>query len=146
MTWLLTGWTVSLPTGCPLGDVGVCVCLLSGGGRCEIGVLADGKILVIWRSMPSSWLSSSSLQFLSSVWYSLCRSWGRWSSSMEMILCSWCLGEHHPFAWSSCPRANLGPFTPTALFLLECGIMSSSSSLEKQRISKINSQDLKNIL
>lgn len=146
--WLLTSWTVSLPTGCPLGEVGVCVLLLSGGGHGEIGVLADGKILVIWRSMPSSKFSSSSLQFLSSAWYSLCRSWGRWSSSMEMILCSWCVGVHNLSAWSSCPRVKLCPFTPTALFLLECGSMSSSSSLEHMRNAYAKSpfQDLKNIL
>lgn len=130
---LLTGWAVSLPTGCPLGEVGVCVWLLSRGVHCEIGVLVDGKILVIWRSMPSSRSSSSSLQFLSSAWYSCCRSWGRWSSSMDMTLCSWCVGECHPSALFSCPIA----LTLTVLFLLECGSVSSSSSLKSTKTTNI---------
>lgn len=36
----LTEWTISLPTGCPLGEVGVGA--TPGGGETEVGVLVVG--------------------------------------------------------------------------------------------------------
>lgn len=124
---MLTFMLVSLPTGWPLGDVGVSLFSTFPFDCCCWTEDAHGKISLITKSTFSS-LSESSSASLHSwrglwAWQSFWSKCGRWSSSMEMIL------------WR-CPLVSAGRdgwHDPLARFCFtELEGRSSSSSLQIQ--------------
>lgn len=99
---ILTFMLVSLPTGWPLGDVGVSHCSTLPFA-CFCGNDDTwGYISLITKSMLSSLSETSSCSSASETgiwaWQSFSK-WGRWSSSIEMILRRWPLSSDGQDGW-----------------------------------------------
>lgn len=121
---MLTCMLVSLPTGCTLGDVGISLSSTSPSDFCCWAEDARRQISLITKFISSSFseASSPSLHSCSGLWtwQSFWSKYGRWSSSMEMIL-------------GRCPlvsaRLKRWPEPLARFCLTELGVSSSSSSL-----------------
>lgn len=121
---LLTFMLVSLPTGWTLGDVGIELSSTLSTDCCWRAGNVRWQISLIAKSAFSSEYSSPSVHFWSRFWaWEPFSKWGRWSSSIEMIL-------------RRCPLASAVKddwYVPLMkVCLLEMEVSSSSSSLQIQ--------------